>query len=55
MVTTTEYDFWKSRFGATSGAGSGALVSSQAVPEPGALALWLLATGMGMISSCRSR
>jgi hypothetical protein len=31
-VTAQDYDFWRSRFGATSGSGAGA---SAAVPEPG--------------------
>jgi hypothetical protein len=44
MVTQAEYDFWKSRFGATSGAG--ALSSKGAVPEPGTWVLGLLALGL---------
>ena len=41
-VTIEDYNFWKSRFGATSGAGAGA---AAAVPEP---ATWLL----GLLAVC---
>jgi hypothetical protein len=43
MVTQAEYNFWKSRFGATSGSGAAALSASQTVPEPGTWALTMLA------------
>jgi PEP-CTERM motif-containing protein len=38
-ISQSDYDFWKSRFGATSGAGS---LSSSAVPEPTSLALLVI-------------
>ena len=40
-VQPADYDFWKSRFGATSGSGSG-LGSSAAVPEPASAILLLI-------------
>jgi hypothetical protein len=40
-VTNDDYDFWRSHFG--NGSGSGASLSGTAVPEPGTLALVMLA------------
>ncbi len=40
-VQPSDYDYWRSRFGATSGSGSG-LGSSSAVPEPASALLMLL-------------
>jgi autotransporter-associated beta strand protein len=45
-VTVEDYDFWRSRFGATSGTGSGITAAVQAVPEPAALALLLLGVAL---------
>jgi hypothetical protein len=42
QVTTADYTIWKSNFGfSLNGSGS---ASSLAVPEPGSVSLWLLAT-----------
>lgn len=43
VVGSADYDFWKSRFGATSGAGAGSLFGGAAVPEPSSVLLALLA------------
>ena len=51
MVTQAEYNFWKSRFGSTSG--SGAVQGNSPVPEPTSLAL--LAAGAGAFVSWRRR
>jgi PEP-CTERM motif len=40
-ISQSDYTFWKSRFGATSGAGAG-LSGGGAVPEPSSLALGVL-------------
>ncbi len=45
MVTLAEYNFWRSRFGSTTGSGSEAIQGSTPVPEPTSLAL--LAAGVG--------
>ena len=44
-VNTADYNFWKARFGRTSGSGSG----SGAVPEPGSVALALVA-GLALVA-----
>ncbi|MFO0790006.1 MAG: hypothetical protein U0805_11170 [Pirellulales bacterium] len=38
-VQAADYDYWRSRFGATSGAGTGLGAASAAVPEPSCVAL----------------
>jgi hypothetical protein len=48
-VTSADYDLWKSRFGLTSGSGSG--LSGGAVPEPAAIVLMLM--GLAFIGSRR--
>jgi hypothetical protein len=44
-VQPADYDFWKSRFGATSGSGSS--LDSAAVPEPASMAMLLVALVLG--------
>ncbi|MEX2092080.1 MAG: hypothetical protein WD971_05355, partial [Pirellulales bacterium] len=52
VVTQAEYNFWKSRFGATSGSGSGGVgglaPASSAVPEPSA-GLMACVCGLGVM------
>ena len=50
VVDQADYDFWVSRFGATSGAGSAA---GAAVPEPASLLLVLIAFGWLGLQVCR--
>jgi hypothetical protein len=51
-VQAADYDFWRSRFGATSGSGSG-LAGTTAVPEPTAVVLAFFGLATIFSVSCR--
>ncbi|TWT74528.1 PEP-CTERM motif protein [Posidoniimonas polymericola] len=53
LVTQSEYEFWKSRFGSTSGSATAAAPTGSSIPEPSSLAL--LAAGVGALVSHRRR
>jgi hypothetical protein len=58
IVDNEDYNFWKSRFGATSGSGSGGAgggeLSSYAVPEPGSGLIYCIC-GLGVVGGGQAR
>jgi hypothetical protein len=52
-VQAADYTFWRSRFGATTGSGSG-LTGTTAVPEPTAVVLALVGLAAISVVNCRS-
>ena len=51
-IDSTDYDYWRSHFGATSGAGSASVAS--AVPEPASVVLFAMGL-VGATCFCRRR
>ena len=51
-ITASDYNYWKARFGDTTGS---LKASSGAVPEPGSVALVLAACGMGLVALRRNK
>lgn len=51
-VTVEDYDYWKSRFAATSASGS---LSASSIPEPSGLILLLAACGGGVLAGCHRK
>jgi hypothetical protein len=55
-VQPADYDYWRSRFGATSGSGAGDGLASAAVPEPSSIALLAFAcAGLFAVKGTRRR
>jgi hypothetical protein len=51
IYSAGDYDVWRAHYGeGGSGSGSGSAVNGAAVPEPGTVMLWLMATVFAMLS-----